>query len=90
MNDPFNKLVITEIGFLHDWSFAIACNLIYLVKKYSVNAVKFQIYNAEYDTLKNSLPHKYFNKENRNDYFIRTAFELWATKYFLKIKNIVI
>lgn len=76
----FNKLIIAEIGSVHDGSFGNALCLIELAASCGANAVKFQTHISEAETTKNAPSPKYFNKESRYEYFQRTSFTLeqWA------------
>lgn len=71
----FNKLLIAEIGSVHDGSFGNALKLIDLAKEVGANAVKFQTHIADEETTRDAPNPAYFNSESRFDYFVRTAFE---------------
>lgn len=75
------KLIIAEIGSVHDGSFGNALKLIELAKECGANAVKFQTHIAEFETLSNAPNPGYFNEESRFEYFSRTSFTLkqWKT-----------
>ena len=66
--------IIAEIGSVHNGSLQFAKNLIKYAAKSGADIVKFQMHIAEYETLKNAPSPKYFNKEDRYNYFKRTAF----------------
>lgn len=66
--------VIAEVGSVHDGSFGNAIKLIDLSKKCGANIVKFQFHLAKHETTKYAPSPKYFQTENRYDYFNRTSF----------------
>lgn len=70
------KLLIAEIGSVHDGSFGNACKLIDLAYKCGVNVVKFQTHISDKETLKSAPSPSYFHSESRFNYFNRTAFTL--------------
>ncbi len=77
MNFKKNKrLIIAEIGSVHDGSFGNAIKAIDLAKKCGANVVKFQTHDAKAETTKLAPNPSYFNLENRYDYFKRTSFSL--------------
>ena len=67
-------IIIAEIGSVHDGSVGQAKNLIREAARCGADAVKIQTHIAEEETLINAPSPKYFNSENRYDYFKRTAF----------------
>ncbi len=79
------RLIIAEVGSVHDGSFGNACKLIEAVKNTGANAIKFQTHLAEHETLKNAPNPSYFTDENRYDYFVRTSF---SKKQWVKLKNL--
>ena len=66
--------LIAEVGSVHDGSFGNACKLVELSKECGASAVKFQLHDAENETIKNAPNPSYFNTEKRYDYFKRTSF----------------
>lgn len=78
------RLIIAEVGSVHDGSFGNACKLIELAARCGANVVKFQTHIAEAETLRNAPSPPYFSGEPRFEYFQRTSFTLdqWkALKY---------
>jgi len=69
-----DKLLIAEIGSVHDGSFGNACNLIRLAADCGAEVVKFQTHIAEEETLRNAPMPEYFKGEPRYEYFQRTSF----------------
>jgi len=77
MNTPksFNqKLIIAEVGSVHDGSFGNAIKIISAAAKSGADCVKFQTHIFESESLSNAPSPKYFSDENRDEYFNRTAF----------------
>lgn len=70
------KLIIAEIGSVHDGSFGNAINLITLASKCGANAVKFQTHLADHESTLGAPSPSYFNLEPRNAYFKRTSFSM--------------
>ncbi len=68
------KLLVAEIGSVHDGSFGNAINLIHLAKECGANAVKFQYHISEEETSIDAPSPHYFSKESRWDYFKRISF----------------
>ncbi|MDP1611554.1 MAG: N-acetylneuraminate synthase family protein [Sulfuritalea sp.] len=68
------KLLIAEIGSVHDGSFGNALKLIELAADCGADVVKFQTHIAEAETLADAPMPPYFKGEPRLDYFRRTAF----------------
>ena len=82
-------IIIAEIGSVHDGSVGQAKNLIREAARCGADAVKIQTHIAEEETLINAPSPKYFNSENRYDYFKRTAFSYKQIKeLFVFSKNI--
>lgn len=73
------KMIIAEVGSVHDGSFGNAKKLIELAAKCGATAVKFQTHIASAETLKNAPMPNYFKGEDRYSYFNRTGFskEQW-------------
>ncbi len=69
-----NKIVIAEIGSVHDGSFGNARKLIALAAKCGANVVKFQTHIASAETIRNAPSPSYFSDEPRYEYFERTSF----------------
>jgi len=77
MNTPksFNqKLIIAEIGSVHDGSFGNALKIISAAAQSGADCVKFQTHIFDSESLPDAPSPKYFSDENRGDYFKRTAF----------------
>ena len=68
------RLIIAEVGSVHDGSFGNACKLIELAARCGANVVKFQTHIAEAETLRNAPSPPYFTGEPRFEYFQRTGF----------------
>jgi len=75
-NAKHEKLIIAEIGSVHDGSFGNACKLIEIASKCGANAVKFQTHIAESETLIDAPMPPYFSGEPRYEYFKRTSFTI--------------
>jgi N,N'-diacetyllegionaminate synthase len=73
------RLIIAEVGSVHDGSFGNACKLVELVARCGADVVKFQTHVAEAETLRDAPAPSYFQAEPRFAYFRRTAFtrEQW-------------
>ena len=69
-----NKLIIAEIGSVHDGSYGNAKNLIKSAADCGADCVKFQTHIAEAESLPDAPNPSYFSDENRIDYFKRTSF----------------
>lgn len=69
-----DKLLIAEVGSVHDGSFGNACKLIRLAADCGAEVVKFQTHIAEEETLRNAPMPEYFKGEPRYEYFQRTSF----------------
>ena len=65
MQNPNELMIIAEIGSVHDGSFGNACKLIEMAKECGANAVKFQLHDAENETIYNAPNPEYFKSENR-------------------------
>lgn len=70
------KIIIAEIGSVHDGSFGNALKLIEAVAKSGADCVKFQTHIAEAESLADAPSPVYFSEESRMEYFKRTAFNL--------------
>lgn len=70
------KLIIAEIGSVHDGSFGNAMNLIESAAKHGANCVKFQTHIAEAESLLSAPNPIYFTGEPRFEYFKRTSFSV--------------
>ena len=70
------KIVIAEIGSVHDGSFGNAMKLIKSAAESGADCVKFQTHMAEAESLPDAPSPGYFNEESRIKYFKRTAFSL--------------
>lgn len=68
------KMIIAEIGSVHDGSFGNACRLIEAAASCGADVVKFQTHIAEAETLRNAPMPPYFKGEPRFEYFQRTGF----------------
>ena len=65
-----NKLIVAEIGSVHDGSYGSVKNLI----KSAADCVKFQTHIAEAESLPGAPNPSYFSDEIRIDYLKRTSF----------------
>ena len=74
--DKHEKIIIAEIGSVHDGSFGNALKLIELAAKCGADCVKFQTHIAEAESLPSAPNPAYFKDESRIDYFKRTSFNL--------------
>lgn len=79
--------LIAEIGSVHDGSLGNAFKLIEVAKDCGASAVKFQLHDAENETLKDAPNPKYFKSEKRYSYFKRTAFNLDQMNKLKKFAN---
>ena len=70
------RLIIAEIGSVHDGSFGNALKLVELAKDCGANAVKFQTHIAEFETTIDAPNPGYFSSEGRYEYFERTGFTI--------------
>ena len=75
------KLIIAEIGSVHDGSFGNAIKLIEAASQSGADCVKFQTHISNSETLPDAPSPSYFSNESRIDYFNRTAFsvEQWSS-----------
>ena len=80
----FEKLIIAEIGSVHDGSFGNALKLIDVAKECGAKVVKFQVHFAEEETLENAISPIHFSEETRYKYFKRTAFTIEEWKKILE------
>ncbi len=80
----YKRLLIAEIGSVHDGSIGNAIKAIDLAKKCGADVVKFQTHDADSETTKLAPNPKYFNSESRYEYFKRTSFDLHQWK---KLRN---
>ncbi len=73
--------VIAEAGMNHDGSVGNAIRMAEVAAECGADAVKFQLHDADAETLPDAPAPPYFAGESRWDYFRRTAFtdEQWAT-----------
>ncbi len=72
--------VIAEAGMTHDGSLGHAIRMAEVAAECGVDAVKFQLHDAEAETTRDAPSPPYFQGESRYEYFRRTAFddEQWA------------
>ena len=70
----FKRMIIAEIGSVHDGSFGNAKRLIEAAAACGADAVKFQTHISEAETLKDAPSPSYFKAEPRFEYFNRTGF----------------
>ena len=80
----FEKLIIAEIGSVHDGSFGNALKLIEVAKECGAKVVKFQVHFAEEETLENAISPIHFSEESRYKYFKRTSFTFEQWKKILE------
>jgi N-acetylneuraminate synthase len=80
----FKKMIIAEIGSVHDGSFGNAIKLIEVASQCGANAIKFQTHISHAETTKNAPSPSYFNQETRYEYFNRTSF---TKDQWIKIKE---
>ena len=80
----FEKLIIAEIGSVHDGSLGNAMRLIDLAKTVGAGAVKFQTHLADFEVTTEALNPQHFSEESRHEYFRRTGFSSTEWK---KLKN---
>lgn len=71
-----SKLLIAEIGSVHDGSFGNAGKLVDAAIKAGAGGVKFQMHIADAESLAKAPSPEYFKSESRMDYFNRTAFNI--------------
>jgi N,N'-diacetyllegionaminate synthase len=71
-----SQSIIAEIGSTHDGNLQLAKKSIKKAANCGADIIKFQMHISEEETLKNAPNPNYFKKENRYDYFKRTAFTL--------------
>jgi N-acetylneuraminate synthase len=79
------KMLVAEIGSVHDGSIGNAKKLIELAAKSGADAVKFQTHIAHAESILSAPNPSYFKSETRIDYFKRTSFDLAQWK---ELKNI--
>ena len=77
-------MIIAEIGSVHDGSLGNAKKLIEVAKNSGANFVKFQMHNANEETLKDAFTPDYFSEEKRFEYFNRTSFSIGQWKSLIK------
>lgn len=72
--------VVAEAGMTHDGSLGNAIRLAEAAAEAGADAVKFQLHDAEAETVRDAPPPPYFTGEPRWEYFRRTAFtdEQWG------------
>lgn len=73
---PFDRMIIAEIGSVHDGSFGNAGKLMEAAAAAGATAVKFQTHIAEAETLRDAPMPAYFKGEPRFEYFRRTGFSM--------------
>lgn len=78
---PFDRMIIAEIGSVHDGSFGNAGKLMEAAAAAGATAVKFQTHISEAETLRDAPMPAYFKGEPRFEYFRRTGFSMdqWKT-----------
>src|ERR687885_1565960 len=71
--------VVAEAGMNHDGSLGNAVRMVEVAAEAGVDAVKFQLHDAEAETPRDAPSPPYFEHESRFEYFRRTAFtdEQW-------------
>ncbi len=79
-----NKLVIAEIGSVHDGSIGNALKLVALAARCGAHVVKFQTHIASAETIHNAPSPNYFLDEPRYEYFERTGFSQKNWKLLLE------
>lgn len=70
----FERMIIAEIGSVHDGSIGNALKLIDLAQAVGAQAVKFQTHLADFEVTELSPRPRHFLEENRHSYFQRTGF----------------
>ena len=72
--------VIAEVGMTHDGSLGHAIRMAETAAECGVDAVKFQLHDAQAETTRAAPSPPYFKHETRWEYFERTAFtdDEWA------------
>ena len=83
--NKLNKIIIAEIGSVHDGSFGNAKELIKLASDCGATCVKFQTHIADAESLSDAPNPDYFKDESRLEYFKRTSFSLSQWKELKKI-----
>jgi len=83
--NKLNKIIIAEIGSVHDGSFGNAKELIKTASQCGADCVKFQTHIADAESLPDAPNPDYFNDESRVDYFNRTSF---STNQWKELKKV--
>lgn len=79
------RLIVAEIGSVHDGSFGNACKLIETAAACGADAVKFQTHIAAAETLADAPMPPYFEGEPRFEYFERTGFTISQWKELKRV-----
>jgi N,N'-diacetyllegionaminate synthase len=74
MSDLPRRMIIAEIGSVHDGSFGNACALIDMAASAGAHVVKFQTHIASAETRRDAPMPSFFQGEPRFEYFERTGF----------------
>jgi N-acetylneuraminate synthase len=74
MSDLPRRMIIAEIGSVHDGSFGNACALVDMAASAGANVVKFQTHIANAETRHDAPMPSFFQGEPRFEYFERTGF----------------
>lgn len=85
--NELDYFIIAEIGMNHDGSMGNAMRLIEEGKNAGVNAVKFQLHISEEESLINAPKPPYFKREERFEYFKRTAFSIEQWKKLINLAH---
>ena len=75
-NKKINRMIIAEIGSVHDGSFGNAKKLIELAVNCGADCVKFQTHFGNHESLDSAPNPSYFSDEGRIEYFNRTSFSI--------------
>src|SRR5579859_505765 len=67
--------VLAEAGMNHDGSLGIAERMVDVAAECGVDAIKFQLHDADAETTRDAPSPPYFTSETRYEYFRRTAFD---------------
>lgn len=78
---PVPVLIIAEAGMNHDGSLGNAMRMVETAAACGADAVKFQLHDADAETVRDAPSPPYFTTETRYEYFQRTAFtdDQWRT-----------
>jgi len=79
--------IIAELGNAHEGSIGLAKKMIEAVAECGVDAVKFQTHIFEAESLKDAPNSSWFQGESREEYLIRTAFNLEEHKELKKFSE---